>query len=94
MTALQIGVIDYVKVENTIFGGDIQKAFLIKPVLLNTKKVIFNANIEGKTPNIEVVKRNIQLMFNYERLEYRLRGRETVQEKMGLLIGHFEDHSS
>ena len=57
---------------------------------LNTKKVIFNANIEGKTPNIEVVKRNFQLMFNYELLEYRLRGlreRDTVEEKIGLVNG-------
>ena len=36
---------------------------------------------------METVKRNVKLLFNYERLKYKLRGKEGLFEKMwGLSI--------
>ena len=65
---LEIGVCQFEIYETVIIFGEIDKANWLNAVLLNTKKVILNATIEGNSLSLEAVKRNVQLMFNYERL--------------------------
>ena len=64
---LEIGVRHF-EIETVIVLGEIDKANWLNVVLRNIMKVIFNAKIEGNSPSLEAVKRNVQLMFNYERL--------------------------
>ena len=61
--------------------GDLQKSHWINALILNARKIIFNAKIDMSTPSKECVKRNVKLLFHYERLTFRLRGREDNFEK-------------
>ena len=74
-------VIDYTIDGIIIILGETQKTYWIIAVALNTKKVIFNAKTDGKTPKIEIVKGNVKLLVNYERLKYILREGEIQFEK-------------
>ena len=64
----------------------------LNAIILITKKVIFNAKTNMPTPSFECVRRNVKLLFNYERLKFRIKGREDKFEKIsGLMIDYFDE---
>ena len=69
---LQIGVIEYVIVENTIVLGELQKSHWLNAIILIAKKTIFNAKIDMSLPNIYCFnfQNGVKVLFNYERLKY------------------------
>ena len=61
-------------------------------VALITKKVIFNAKTNLSTSYIESVKRNVKLLFNYERQTFSLKGREdSFEKRWGLMIDYYDE---
>ena len=61
-----IGLIDYAIDEQTIILGELHKSYWINMVILITKKVIFNAKMDGKLPTIFSVKYNTKFVYNHK----------------------------
>ena len=89
---MELSVINYAIDEQVIILGELQKSPWINAIILNTKTTIFDVKINLSSPNIETIKKNVILLFNYERFKYRVRGREeNFEKRWGLYIDYFED---
>ena len=88
----EIGLADYIIDEQTIILGENKKSFWINAIILITKKVIFNAKLNCKTPSIFSVKFQTRALFNQEELKYNILQRnENFVKRWGLLIDYFEE---
>ena len=77
--------------EQTIILGESQKSYWINVVILITKKVIFNAKLNGKVPNLFSVKYQTKTLYNHEELKFSLiHKNDFFQKRWGMLIDHFE----
>ena len=88
----EIGLKDYKIDEQKIILGETEKSYWINMVLLITKKVIFNAKIAGKIPNIFSVKCNLKTTYTNELLKSKLIQKEYIFEKRwGIFIDYIEE---
>ena len=88
----EVGLADYIIDEQTIILGENKKSFWINAIILITKKVIFNAKLNCKTPSIFSVKFQTRALFNHEELKYNILQRnENFVKRWGLLIDYFEE---
>ena len=54
--------------------------------------MIFDAKKDLAIPSILCIKRQVKLLFNYERLKYQLRNREdTFEKRWGNMIEYYEE---
>ena len=88
----EIGLKDYKIDEQKIILGVNEKSYWVNMVLLITKKVIFNAKIAGKVPNIFSVKYNLKTTYTNELLKSKLTHKEYIFEKRwGILMDYMEE---
>ena len=71
--------------------GELQKSYWINVIILITKKVFFNAKKEMAIPRLVCIKRQVKLLFSYERLKYGLRSREDSFEKRWGIMVDYQD---
>ena len=88
----EIGLRDYTIDEQKIILGECQKSYWINIVILITKRVLFNAKLDGKIPRFYSVRYNTKVVYNYELLKLRLIQKENLFEKRcGLMIDYMEE---
>ena len=87
-----IGLTDYNIDEQKIILGENQKSYWINAIIVITKKVIFNAKLSSKVPNIYSVKHQTKSLYTYEELKFSLIQRnDNFERRWGLLINYFEE---
>ena len=86
-----VGLADYNIDEQKIILGENQKSYWINAIIVITKKVIFNAKLSSKVPNIYSVKHQTRSLYTYEELKFNLIQRnDNFQRRWGMLIDYFE----
>ena len=78
---MEIGVREYTIDEQTVILGELQKSYWMNVVILITKKVIFNAKIDGKIPKLFSVKNNTISVYKHELLKFQVMQKEDLFEK-------------
>ena len=87
----EVGLTEYTIDEQKNILGECQKSYWINIVILITKKVIFNAKLNGKVPNLFSVKYHTRILYNHEELKFRLiQKNDLFQRRWGMMIDHFE----
>ena len=72
--------------------GENEKSYWVNMVLLITKKVIFNAKVAGKIPNLFSVKYNLQTIYTNELLKSKLTQKEYIFEKRwGIMMDYIKE---
>ena len=61
--------------------GDLENANIINIIILNTKKVIYMANLEGKPPFLTWVQASIKSIFEHEKYKELINNKITSFEK-------------
>ena len=86
-----VGLADYNIDEQKIILGENQKSYWINAIIVITKKVIFNAKLSSKVPNICSVKHQTRSLYTYEELKFNLIQRNNnFLRRWGILIDYFE----
>ena len=87
-----VGLTDYNIDEQKIILGENQKSYWINAIIVITKKVIFNAKLSSKVPNIYSVKHQTKSLYTYEELKFSLIQRnDNFERRWGMLINYFEE---
>ena len=87
-----VGLTDYNIDEQKIILGENQKSYWINAFIVITKKVIFNAKLSSKVPNIYSVKHQTKSLYTYEELKFSLIQRnDNFERRWGMLINYFEE---
>ena len=87
-----MGLTDYNIDEQKIILGENQKSYWINAIIVITKKVIFNAKLSSKVPNIYSVKHQTKSLYTYEELKFSLIQRnDNFERRWGMLINYFEE---
>ena len=88
----EIGLTEYNIDEQKIILGENQKSYWINAIIVITKKVIFNAKLSSKVPNIYSVKHQTKSLYTYEELKFNLIQRnDNFERRWGMLINYFEE---
>ena len=91
----EIGLANYTIDEQKIILGEYQKSYWINVVLLMTKKVIFNAKLDGKKPRLFSVKYGTKIVYKHEQLKSRLLHKNTqFEQRWGILSDYLEEQQN
>ena len=81
----EMGLTEYTIDEQKMILGENQKSYWINVVILITKKVIFNAKLNGKVPNLFSVKYQTRILYNHEELKFSLiQKNDLFQKRWGI----------
>ena len=69
--------------------GDLENQNVINIIILNTKKIIYLAKLEGKTPSLIWVQASIKSCYDHERYKGLINNKITIFEKRWSLLLNF-----
>ena len=72
--------------------GEIDKAYWINIIILNTKKAIFLSKLQNSIPSLFKVKLFTKNLYDYEELKYTLLDKVNIfEKKWGMLTEYYEN---
>ena len=77
----EIMVTQYTLTDELKILGELDKAYWINMIILNTKKTIFLSKLQNSIPSLFKVKLFTKNMYDYEELKYTLQDKVMVFEK-------------
>ena len=87
----EIMVSQYTLTEELKILGELDKAYWINIIILNTKKAIFLSKLQNSIPSLFKVKLFTKNMYDYEELKYTLQDKVNIfDKKWGMLTEYYE----
>ena len=73
-------------------GGELDEAYWVNAIILNTKKCIFSAKIRETKPSLSQVKANVTLIHNYEKFSFQMKNKEYIfTRRWGVYTEHLDN---
>ena len=71
---------------------ELEGAYWISAVILNTKKCIFNSKNKDNLPNLIQVKESVLSMYKFEKFKFQMKNREVFEKRWGIMVDYYDNN--